>query len=197
MIDYLNALDTRLFLAVNGWHTSFFDPIMYWFSDKLIWVPMYLLIVFFIIKHYKKQGILILIFVGIVILACDQTASHLIKNLVLRLRPSHEPTLEGLIHLSKAGPGGLYGFVSSHAANAFGLAIFLYSVLDEKFKILKYWLFAWAVLVSYSRVYNGVHYPGDVVGGAAVGLLLGWAVAKFYQYLENRNILAHHIKQYK
>ncbi len=75
-----------------------------------------------------------LIFVGLVILACDQTASHFIKNLVLRLRPSHEPALAGLIHLGKAGPGWLYGFVSSHAANAFGLATFLYFVLDDRFK---------------------------------------------------------------
>lgn len=194
MIESLNSLDTRLFLAINGWHNSFFDPIMYWFSDKLIWVPMYLLIVFLIVWRYKTKGLLILLFVGILIALCDQTASHLIKNLALRLRPSHEPALAGLIHLSKAGPGGLYGFVSSHAANAVGLATFLYLVLDDWFKGLKYWLMIWAVLVSYSRIYNGVHYPGDVIGGAAVGLLLGWAVAKLYEYIENRYPLAQNKK---
>lgn len=124
----------------------------------------------------------ILIFVGIVILACDQTASHLIKNLVLRLRPSHEPALVGLIHLSKAGPGGLYGFVSSHAANALGLATFLAMTLDNRFKWLKYWLFLWAALVCYSRIYNGVHYPGDVLGGAILGTLIGWGIAKLNAY---------------
>lgn len=184
MIEYLNKLDTRLFLTVNSWHNSFFDPIMYWFSDKLIWIPMYLFIVALIIWRYKKKGLMILLFVGILIAMCDQTASHLIKNLVLRLRPSHEPALTGLIHLSKAGPGGTYGFVSSHAANAFGLITFFYFVLDDWFKWLKYLLFAWALLVSYSRVYNGVHYPGDVIGGAIVGLLLGWAVAKVYRTVE-------------
>ena len=188
MIDSLNKLDTSLFLWLNGQHNTFFDPVMYWFSDKLIWIPMYLLIAFFIIRNYKKQGILILIFVGIVILSCDQTASHLIKNAVLRLRPSHEPAVAGLIHLSKAGPGGLYGFASSHAANVFGLALFLYFVLDNWFKWLKYWLFAWAFLVSYSRIYNGVHYPGDVIGGAAIGFFLGWAVAKLYLYIETKRL---------
>ncbi len=197
MMEYLNSLDTQLFLFLNGKHNVFFDPIMYWLSDKLVWIPMYLLIAFLVVKHYKMQGIVILLSVGVVIALCDQTASHLIKNLVLRLRPSHEPSLAGLIHLSKAGPGGLYGFVSSHAANAFGLATFMYFVLDDRFKWLKYWLFIWAVLVSYSRIYNGVHYPGDVIGGAAIGLLLGWMMAKLYQNIVNRNTLVQKEKQKK
>lgn len=138
---------------------------------------MYVLIAFFIIKNYKRQGIFILVFVGVVILVCDQTASHLIKHAVQRLRPSHEPALAGLVHLGKAGPGGLYGFVSSHAANAFGLATFLALTLNDRFRYLKYWLFVWAILGSYSRIYNGVHYPGDVVVAAAVGMIFGWAVS--------------------
>jgi len=185
-MEYLNSLDTQLFLFLNGQHNAFFDPIMYWLSDRLFWVPMYLLIAFLILKHYKMQGVVILLFVGVVIALCDQTASHLIKNLVLRLRPSHEPTLEGLIHLSKAGPGGMYGFVWSHAANAFGLATFLYVMLDNWFKWLKYWLFVWAVLVSYSRIYNGVHYPGDVIVAAGIGIFIGWAVSKLYRFVEQK-----------
>jgi len=183
MIEYLNSLDTQLFLYLNGLHNSFFDPIMYWFSHKLIWIPMYLLIAFFILKKYKMQGVVMLIFIGVLIALCDQTASNLIKNTVQRLRPSHEPTLAGLIHLSKAGAGGLYGFVSSHAANAFGLATFLGFVLDNRFKILKYWLFTWAILVSYSRIYNGVHYPGDVIVAGVIGALLGWALAVLYKFI--------------
>lgn len=183
MIEYLNSLDTQLFLYLNGLHNSFFDPIMYWFSHKLIWIPMYLLIAFFILKKYKMQGVVMLIFIGVLIALCDQTASNLIKNTVQRLRPSHEPTLAGLIHLSKAGAGGLYGFVSSHAANAFGLATFLGFVLDNRFKILKYWLFTWAILVSYSRIYNGVHYPGDVIVAGVIGALLGWAMAVLYKFI--------------
>jgi undecaprenyl-diphosphatase len=188
MIESLNTLDTRLFLILNGWHNSFFDPIMYWFSDKLIWIPMYLLIAFYIVKHYKRQGIYILLFIGLVILLCDQTASLLIKNIVHRLRPSHEPALAGLVHLSKAGPGGLYGFVSSHAANAFGVATFLAFSLNARFKILTYWLFVWALLVSYSRIYNGVHYPGDVAGGIIVGIFIGWMLARVYVSVINRRL---------
>jgi undecaprenyl-diphosphatase len=179
-MDYLYSLDTGLFLFLNGMHSAYFDPIMYWMSNKLFWVPMYLLIVFLMVRQYKMRGFLMLLFVGIVIALCDQTASHLLKNLVQRLRPSHEPALAGLVHLSKAGTGGLYGFVSSHAANCFGLATFLWFVLDNQLKWLKYWLFVWAVLVSYSRIYNGVHYPGDVIVGASIGIFYGWLMAKAY-----------------
>jgi undecaprenyl-diphosphatase len=141
---------------------------------------MYLLIIFFMIRHYKMRGVLMLLFIGITIALCDQTTSHLLKNLVQRLRPSHEPTLVGLIYLSKAGPGGLYGFVSSHAANCFGLATFIYFTFNNHFKLLKYWLIIWAVLVSFSRIYNGVHYPGDVLAGSIIGIAFGYLMAKAY-----------------
>ena len=136
-----------------------------------------------------------ILFVGIVITLCDQTASGLLKNIVQRLRPSNEPTLAGLVHLSKAGPGGLYGFVSSHAANVFGLATFLFFVLDNQFKPLKYWLFIWAILVSYSRIYNGVHYPGDIVVGAFIGIGYGYLMAKAY-FRSNIYLLKREQKKY-
>ena len=187
-MEYLNSIVIQAFLFINSQHNAFFDFVMYWLSDKLVWVPMYLLIAFFIVKHYRMKGVVILLFVGVVIALCDQTASNLIKNSVMRLRPSHEPALEGLIHLSKAGAGGMYGFVSSHAANAFGLATFLGFVLDKRFKWLKYWLFLWAALVSYSRVYNGVHYPGDVIVAACIGALIGWIISKLYQFIEKKQV---------
>lgn len=183
MIDYLKSIDTELFLFLNGCHNAFFDPIMYWLSDKLVWLPMYLLIIFLIIRRYKMQGVIMLLFIILTIVFCDQTASGLLKNTVQRLRPSHDPALMNLVHLSKAGPGGLYGYASSHAANVFGLATFLCFALDQKFRILKYWLFAWATLVAYSRIYNGVHYPGDVVTGIVIGVGYGFLLAKAYQTL--------------
>ena len=192
MIDYLTSIDTELFLFLNGCHNAFFDPIMYWLSDKLIWTPMYLLIVFLIIRRYKIQGVIMLLFIAVTITLCDQTASGLLKNMVQRLRPSHDPALMNLVHLSKAGPGGLYGYASSHAANVFGLVAFLFFVLDHKFRILKYWMFVWAALVAYSRIYNGVHYPGDVITGIVIGIVFGYLIAKAYsrtiRYLHKKEL---------
>ena len=183
-MEFLQSTDTDLFLFLNGMQSDFLDPIMYWLSHKLFWIPMYLLIAFVIIRRYRMRGVLMLVLIGLVITLCDQTASNLLKDWVQRLRPSHEPTLAGLVELSKAGPGGRFGFVSSHSANVFGLASFLYFVLDKPFKWLKYWLFVWAFLVAYSRIYNGVHYPGDVVVGGLIGFAYGFLMAKAYFALD-------------
>ena len=178
-MEEINKLDTQLFLYLNGKHNAFFDPIMYWASNKLFWLPFYLLIVIIIILEYKKKSFHILLAIGFLIALCDQTASNLIKNTVKRLRPSHEPTLQKLIHLSQAGKGGEYGFISSHSANAFGLATFLILLLPKKYNWLKITLVFWAILVAYSRIYNGVHYPTDVL----VAMLLGIGYGFLIKYL--------------
>jgi undecaprenyl-diphosphatase len=111
------------------------------------------------------------------------------KPYFTRLRPSHEPSLEGLVHLVEGYKGGTYGFASSHAANTFGTAMFLYLLFRIK-KSWIVWLFPWAAFVSYTRIYLGVHYPGDIVGGAGVGLLCAWFSFKLcmllYKWIEKR-----------
>lgn len=186
MIDYLNSIDTQLFLYLNGLHNSFFDFVMYWLSDKYIWVPLYLFIIYLVIKRYKMKGLYLILFTLLVVVSTDQISSHLIKAIVQRLRPSHEPSIAEMVHLSKEGSGGLYGFVSSHSANAFGIVMFLALVIGKEFRILIYSLFIWAFFVSYSRIYNGVHYPGDVVCGIILGLFLGWFMAKLYKRLGHK-----------
>lgn len=189
MLEKLKALDTELFLYLNGKHNAFWDPIMYWASDKLFWIPFYLIIAIFIILVYKKRSLLIFIGIAILITLSDQLSSSLIKPWVERLRPSHNPAIESLVHLSKAGAGGLYGFVSSHSANSFALFAFLSVVLCSRFKWVKYLLFFWAILTSYSRIYVGVHYPGDVLCGAALGCLLGALLSFFFiRYFNFPNI---------
>jgi len=175
-LEKLKSIDVEIFLFLNVMHNDFFDVIMYWTSDKLFWIPFYICLLLIIFKIYKNKSISILIGIGLLITLCDQTASHLIKNTAKRLRPSHEPSLVNLIHLSDAGPGGNYGFVSSHAANAFGLATFLIILLPKKYNWLKWTLLFWAVLVSYSRIYNGVHYPSDVVVAAIIGIIYAFLV---------------------
>lgn len=180
MLESLKLADKKLFLFLNSRHSSFFDPVMYWISDRFIWIPFYLLIALLIIRHYKKVGWIIMLFVGILITMTDQLSSSVIRPLVERPRPSHEPSLQGLVHLSQAGGGGAYGFVSSHAANSFALCTFLCLILPRPWRPLKFILLFWALIICYSRIYNGVHYPGDVLGGALLGILLGWIMSRFY-----------------
>jgi len=182
-MEFLKSIDLKLFLALNGQHSPLLDFIMYWLSDKMIWVHMYIVFILLICYYYKYKALIILLGVGIVILITDQLASGLLKELVHRLRPSHEPSLAGLIHIN-GGPGGLYGFASSHAANAFGMATFLWLTLKPCLSWMRYWLVLWASLVSYSRIYNGVHYPADVIVGIVLGIIVGWIMAKIYRYVD-------------
>lgn len=185
MLETLNALDIKLFLFLNSHHNAFFDPIMYWASNKFIWTPFYLFIAILIVMAYKKRSILIFICIAILITISDQLSSEVIKPIVKRLRPSHNPAIEHLVHLSKAGPGGLYGFVSGHATNSFALLVFLTVILPKRFNWLKWILCFWALLICYSRVYVGVHYPGDITGGILLGSIVGFAVGSFYKWIRH------------
>jgi undecaprenyl-diphosphatase len=175
MIDFLNELDTRLLLAINGHHTPFWDTVMWQLSDRFIWIPFYLALIGFVIYEYKKKSWMIFIGIFITILLADQIASGIIKPLVERLRPTHNLTLSGIIHIVKNYRGGQFGFVSSHAANTFALAVFLSYLFRNR--IFTLGILCWASIVSFSRVYLGVHYPGDVIGGALIGIAVSIGVS--------------------
>lgn len=164
----MNTIDTNLFLFLNGLHTPFFDDFMFAFSGKWIWIPFYASLLFVMIRRWRKESLWIIPALVLCILLADQISSGLIKNWVQRPRPSREPALEGLVHIVNGYRGGRFGFVSSHAANAFGLALF--SSLLFRNRLYTWILFLWAMVTAYSRIYLGVHYPGDILGGTIVGL---------------------------
>ena len=180
MLDYLNDLDQKVFLFLNGLHNGSFDFLMWWFSDKLIWIPLYLLFFYFLVRKYGWESIAILLSLAILIALSDQV-SGFIKDAVARYRPSHNPDIQEQIRTLNGYLGGNYGFVSSHAANSFALAYFLSKFLKSNYTFFAPLLFTWASVVSYSRIYLGVHYPGDILGGALLGITLAWFVVNAYQ----------------
>ena len=184
MIDQLNTLDTHLFLKLNGWHSPFWDRIMWFISGKIEWLPFYILLIILLIYLFKKQSIFIVIGAIIAVILADQLAVHAFKEVIGRLRPSHDPEISDMVHIIHDYRGGLYGFVSNHAANTFSLATYLSLIVRKRYFTII--LFAWALLVSYSRIYLGVHYPGDIIGGAVLGLFIGWGIYTIYRILNRK-----------
>lgn len=201
MLEKLIELDQQLFLKLNGLHNSFFDPIMWWTSDMLIWVPFYAFLLYLVLKKESnswtnfnwKNPVILVVSIAVTITIADQVASGFCKPFFERFRPSHEPVLDGLVHLLKNSngdiyKGGKYGFVSSHAANSFALAVLLVQLFNP-YKY-RYLLILWAAVVAYSRIYLGVHYPGDILGGTLVGIFAGFVGFKLYAFLNKKFILS-------
>ena len=168
MLELINKLDASIILGINGLNNPWLDAFMWFVSKTFVWIPFYLLLAFFIIKKYRKTGLWFLLAIGLTIVLSDQLSSGLIKPLAERLRPSHNPEIEGMLHYVNDYKGGMYGFVSSHAANSFALAFIISFLFSRRWVCFS--IYGWAVIVSLSRIYLGVHYFTDVLCGAMVGI---------------------------
>ena len=180
MTGALHTLDQDVSLWINGFHNPFSDGVWQLFSDKDFWFPMYALVLFFLVRRLGwKKALACTLALILTIVLCDQSA-NLLKNSVGRLRPCYSLRMlqEGLHVLE--GRGSFFGFFSAHAANAFGFALCslqcfrLQSSRTPAQRGYGWFIFAWAFLVSLSRVFAGKHYLGDVLVGTVVGLLWGW-----------------------
>jgi undecaprenyl-diphosphatase len=179
----VERLDQQLFLFLNSLHSPFCDQVMHAISGRVIWIPLYLAILIYLGIKYKRRFLIILLFIIIAATMADQL-SVLIKNLVQRLRPCHEPALAGLIHTFNGECGGLYSFVSSHATNSFNVALLSLMFIQKRWFTIS--IILWAAVIGYSRIYLGVHYPGDVICGSILGALVGWGNYKLFILTDNK-----------
>ena len=180
-MEALSNIDTEFFLFLNGLHTSWLDKVMIAVTQMWFWVPLYLLLIYWTVKQYGKRCWWIFLAVGIVVFCSDQLSAHVCKPLFQRLRPCYNADLQDLIYLPKGMAGGRYGFVSSHAANTFAVAAFLTPALRKDRNWMGIMLYFWAFISSYSRIYLGFHYPGDILCGALLGILIGLILWKVFQ----------------
>ena len=162
--------DKQAMIFLNNLGSSTFDPFWILVSEKWFWIPLYVIFLYFLYKNFNKKSLFyILLFVALGITASDQIA-NIFKFGFERLRPCHDPSLEGLLREVKCG--GKFGFYPAHSSNSFFVATYLTMLLGKKIKQLPYFLFVWAAIVAYSRVYLGMHFPGDIIIGAIMGILL-------------------------
>ena len=189
MLDKLLEIDTQCLLAINGWHAPWADNVMWGISAKATWIPLYLLLIGLLVWRYRKPAsrsmkwlqkvpvcVVLIVVIAAAIGLADFIASGILKEWVARPRPTRVPELEGLLHLVNGYRSGRFGFVSSHAANTMACAL-LFSLIWRN-KIATIGLMLWVAMNCYSRMYLGVHYPTDILGGLIVGSLV--AVAAYW-----------------
>ncbi|MBQ7191593.1 MAG: phosphatase PAP2 family protein [Paludibacteraceae bacterium] len=200
MFDFLIQLDQQWLVAINSWNAPWADTLMWIASGKLTWLPLYLLLIALLFWRYDwKKALFLCAAIGVAVGGADFISSGIIKHLVCRPRPTHEPALEGLLHIVNGYKGGMYGFVSSHAANTIACALLFCLAYTHRLKQLKVshlcvrlsvlWttLMLWTALNCYSRMYLGVHYPGDIIGGLIVGAsvaIIIWLIVKRFLAIE-------------
>ena len=180
LIKILSEIDTNIFLFFNGIHSPFWDYFMTSFTGKIIWVPMYATILYILLKNFHWKAVLCyVIAIALTITFADQVCSSLIRPVIARLRPANlENPIVDMVYIVNGYRGGSYGFPSCHAANTFGLAFFVWFLFRKRW--LTVFMMGWALLTCYSRVYLGVHYPGDLIAGTLVGLIAAYIVYRLF-----------------
>ncbi|MDZ7607437.1 MAG: phosphatase PAP2 family protein [Cyclobacteriaceae bacterium] len=184
MLETIDQIDRNVFLYFNGKYSHFSDQLWLAITNSSTWIPLYLILILLILKKFGKESLWILGGLVLVILASDQFTSSFMKPFFERLRPCHDPALGQLVHIAKSC-GGQYGFASSHAANTFGVAMFLWLAMKKYYHAMVL-LFVWSSLVAFSRIMVGVHYPGDIIVGSLVGMGLGWIIFKITEAIHAR-----------
>jgi len=178
-VDKIEQIDRQLLFAINDANSPLFDTIMWWVSKPAFGIPFYLVFVFLLYKYFGwKSTLFIVLSTGAAVGLADLSAKYLFKEMFERFRPSQNFEIKGQLHYVNNYHGGMYGFVSSHAANMFSIAMLIGLWLKKKIKYSLHFLLIWAALIGYSRIYLGVHYPSDVLCGALLGMLIAFLMYK-------------------
>lgn len=195
MLETILDWDQQLFELLNGqWQSPLLDWLAPLWRDKRFWIPLYLLISVFAIRNYRRQGVYFLLALGLSAGISDVVSSRMVKPAVQRLRPCNNPALRDDVHLLVHCGSG-YSFTSSHAANHFAVASFLFFTLGTLRRRGRWLWWLWAASIAYSQVYVGVHYPADILGGALLGMTIGYLVGRFYLRLPNLSIASAYTNQ--
>ncbi len=186
MIERFKLSENGFFLILNGIHSPFWDGVMGIVTHRFTWIPLYIYLIYYLFRNFSSNKWLNLIFVLLSVGLADRITSGLMKPFFERFRPCHDPAISQWVHVV-GNCGGQFGFASSHAANSFALVLCFYLLLKMnhlKNQKLIYLLSFWAILVSYSRIYVGVHFPSDIVVGALVGSIIPIILVYFFQFFK-------------
>jgi len=187
MLDQLLHFDHQLFFAINhGLSNPFFDWLMPLLRNKYFWSPLYLFLIIYFIRNYGRTGLMLIGFMLLTFALTDTVSSRLVKFIAERPRPCNDLVLKTqVISLVDCGTG--YSFPSSHAANHFGLAMFLILVFYRKWEWILPVGLIWAASISFAQVYVGVHYPSDVIAGTILGCLTGYLTGTIFLKIQRKN----------
>lgn len=170
MIETLVNLDRNLFLFINSLHNDFMDVVMWWVADRFFWIPLYAILAVLLVRRFGRQGYFMMLFAVVLIILSDQ-GSVMMKNFFERHRPCHDESLSFLVHTVNNKCGGKYGFVSSHAANTMAVFTYILVLGRNYYPTITAITGFWVLLVGYCRVYMGVHFPADIIGGWIIGII--------------------------
>ncbi len=177
MLSFLQDLDIKLLLLLNGSWGTFWDGFWLYVTDQHAWWWFYLILLFLIFKYRPFKEALVFTVILVFVLALNDQLLNWIKDVTGRVRPCHLESLRASLHVLKCSPQG--SFFSAHAAHSFLVVTSIVRFLKKKLPLwIQAGLFLWALMTAYSRIYVGVHYPGDVAVGISEGILLGWITVK-------------------